>query len=29
MEIGLFAIICIAVLTAALMLFAVYKLSEE
>jgi len=26
---GLFAIIGIAVLTAALMLFAVYKLSEE
>ena len=29
MEIGLLAIIGIAVLTAALMLFAVYKLSEE
>jgi hypothetical protein len=29
MSMGLFAIIVIAVLTAALMLFAVYKLSEE
>jgi len=29
MEMGLLAIIGIAVLTAALMLFAVYKLSEE
>jgi hypothetical protein len=29
MEMGLFAIVGIAVLTAALMLFAVYKLSEE
>ncbi len=29
MEMGLFAIIGIAVLTAILMLFAVYKLSEE
>jgi hypothetical protein len=29
MEMGLFAIISIAVLTAALMLFAVYKLSEK
>jgi len=29
MDMGLFAIIGIAVLTAALMLFAVYKLSEE
>jgi len=29
MSIGLFAIFFIAVLTAAVMLFAVYKLSEE
>ena len=29
MEIGFFAIVIIAVLTGALMLFAVHKLSEE